>query len=179
MRKTALVLALVLGLCSLGAAAQVAAGDNVLAGGAGFNWYNGDGYDSSDLYVSGEWGHFFTPNHEVGLRLNFEYYNGEGDVDHTSFGPGVFYHYNFNDSNDKLLPYIGGGFDYMYYDMDMGPFGGDDDSGYSADIEGGVKYFFTERAYWDVRGSYTYWFAPEAIDGDGEFRVMVFLGMKF
>ncbi len=109
--------------------------------------------------IQGKLGSFFTDEIELGITpslqistfktTSFDFQTGRTSTSSqttTTFGAGAFLTYSFLAKDATTVPYIGG----QYYKPD---FDNSDDKG-SAGINGGLKFYLTTKAAFDISGNY-------------------------
>ncbi len=126
MKKLLIIMVLLMAVSA--AYAQVEKGDINLSGSLSYTKFPKiDGMGQFDAKV----GYFFSSNIEAGTTIQLFFAGGE-----TGFGLGPYASYNFLTQDAKLMPYAGAGFSFFTFSSMTST---------SVGLNGGVKYFLTEK----------------------------------
>ncbi len=131
-----------------------------------------EGGKFSNGFIQAKLGAFIADNLELGVAPNLnistfsstDSFTGEKVSEtETTFGGGAFFVYSFLAGDAKSVPYFGA----QYYKSD---FSVEDDKG-SAGINGGIKFFITEKAALDFSGNYLF-----DLNEESEGGILLFVG---
>lgn len=121
-------------------------GDHEIEAAAGF--FHAQGSDSGAFNADLQFGHYFTPGWEAGIRqaLNYNFVDGARDSWVATTTPFLVYNFHFN---DRVIPFLGVAGGVAYNDNDvtgtLGP-------------NAGVKIFLTDQTYLGLRYRYEWFF---------------------
>lgn len=129
------------------ASAAPVAGDHEAEVSAGF--FHAQGSDSGAFNVDLNFGHYFTPGWEIGLRQALSYNFIDNASDQWTATTTPFLNYNLHLLDGRLVPFLGGFIGLAWNDRDvtgtLGP-------------NGGVKIFLTNQTYLGLRYRYEWFF---------------------